>query len=110
MTFEGTEGTEVDPRLAAEWTENFRIVNPEHIRASFFGTEKLLKILRQPAVVGIRIYYAQDQEGHRQLILVGTDKNQNDVLGTTITMGADGPPMNGKPNLLNGSRDAIPLV
>lgn len=110
MAFKGTEGTEIDPRLAAEWTENFRIAAPDHIKASFFGTEKLLKIMRQPTVVGIRIYSAIDGDGNDQMVLVGTDEHENDVLGTTITLGKNDPPSSGKPNLLNGSRDAIPLV
>jgi hypothetical protein len=43
------------------------------IRGQFFGRDILTKILEQPDCMGIRFYYAINEEGQKTLVLVGAD-------------------------------------
>ena len=65
---------------AKKWIENFKIKNPpEEIEAHFFGSDIILGILAQTGCVGIRIHYALDDSGAKQLILVGAYENGNNI-------------------------------
>ncbi|WP_299824001.1 hypothetical protein [uncultured Pontibacter sp.] len=82
--FDGTEGAPIDRALAAEWTANYRRAEAEGaentvIKAHFYGREILQRLLDQEGCMGIRIYYARDEKGQKQLVLVGADAAGNDV-------------------------------
>ncbi|MEJ8801629.1 hypothetical protein [Pontibacter sp. H249] len=83
-TFNGTEGEPIDLAQAAAWTANYRNTEAEKsaetvIKAHFFGREILQELLNQEGCVGIRMYYALDNEGQKQLVLVGADADGNDI-------------------------------
>lgn len=80
MSFNGTEGAPIELSKAADWTANYRNANSEGIRAHFFGKDILNEILAQEGCEGIRIYYALDDDGTQQLILVGADASENDMV------------------------------
>ncbi len=85
MAFNGTEGAPIALATAATWTANYRsTIAPTETRAHFFGRDILEKILQQEDCMGIRIYYALNDEGEKQLILVGADANENDQTSGTI--------------------------
>ena len=46
----------------------------------FFGSEIIQQILSESECVGIRIYYAIDENGEKKLILVGVDSNGENLL------------------------------
>ena len=79
MAFTGNEAEEFPLSTAAEWTANYRRENPNGVKAHFFGHVIIEKILAQPDCVGIRCYYALDENGKQQLIIVGVDGNENDL-------------------------------
>ena len=79
MAFTGDEAEEFPLKTAAEWTANYRKSNPEGIKGHFFGVKIIEKILKQQGCVGIRCYYALDEKGVQQLIIVGADKDENDL-------------------------------
>ncbi len=79
MAFTGNEGEELPLSTAAQWTANYRIENPNGVKAHFFGHVIIERILAQPGCVGIRCYYALDENGKQQLIIVGVDSNENDL-------------------------------
>lgn len=66
---------------------------PEQIRANAFSKEILQEILNQPGCDGIRIYHSvrPDYESGstfvRELVLVGTDREGNDLLTITADPG-----------------------
>lgn len=78
MTFNGTEGAPIPLETASEWTANYRNSHPGETIAHFFGRDILEAILAQPECVGIRMYYALDDEGKKQLVLVGAKENRDD--------------------------------
>ena len=79
MAFTGKEAEEFPLDTAAEWTENYRKANPSGIKAHFFGRDIIQRILDQDSCVGIRCYYALDEKGVQQMIIVGADKDENDL-------------------------------
>ena len=80
----GGELSSVGDPLALEtakaWTANYRTKNPDDIRSHFFGFEIIQQILNEAGCVGIRIYYANDENGEKKLVLVGVDAEGNDLL------------------------------
>ena len=80
MSFNGNEGEFVTLGDASRWTANYRnTIQPGEVIAEFQGKEKLLELLNQEGCVGIRFYYAINDEGQKVLVLVGADSNENDM-------------------------------
>lgn len=85
MAFNGDEGTVVSLNDASRWTANYRKTVPAgDIIAHFIGKEKLLEILNQEDCVGVRIYYGIGDDGKKNLILVGAEANENDMVDGVI--------------------------
>ena len=85
MAFNGSEAEKFPLEEAAKWTKRFRNTVPEGSTiAHFFGRDILLEILAQEGCMGIRVYYALDEENKRQLIAVGADANENDMFNGII--------------------------
>ena len=102
MAFNGKEGSPISLDQASGWTENYRNANPGAVKAHFFGRDILLEILNQENCMGIRIFYAQDDQDVPQLILVGSDANEADLVqGTIAEFSVPCPSICGPPNDLN---------
>lgn len=75
--FKGTEGSSMDEALVKKWIQQHE---DHHVtKAHFFGKDIIQKMLNQPGCMGIRIYYAIDDKGQKQLILVGADEKGNNM-------------------------------
>lgn len=79
MAFDGSEAENFPLETAAKWTKNYREANPAGLKAHFFGKIILKDILNQEGCVGIRVYYAIDDNGVQQMIMVGADAHENDL-------------------------------
>lgn len=80
MSFNGTEGAPIALEKAAEWTANYRASVPEGTtKAHYIGKDGLNEILTQDGCMGIRIYYAIDDNGKKQIVLVGANADENDM-------------------------------
>jgi len=102
MAFTGDEGEKFPLETAAEWTANYRKNNPNGIKAHFFGMNIINEILAQDGCVGIRSYYALDDNGVQQLIMVGVDKDENDLYtGIIAEVSIKCPPFCSTPNPLS---------
>lgn len=85
MSFNGTEGTVVTLNDASGWTANFRAtISSGDIIAHFVGKQKINAILEQEGCMGIRIYYGIDDDGEKNLILVGVAADENDMVNGVI--------------------------
>lgn len=82
--YSGKEGRFVPLSLSKKWVANFRESNPDHTHAFYFGCELFENLLKEPGCVGIRIYYAQDDDGSPKMVLVGVDKFGKDILKKSI--------------------------
>ena len=81
--------------------------NPDDVVAHFMGRDIIEGILAQPGVTGIRMFYAQNELGLRQLVLVGTDATGSNVLDYT-TIGDDGEITKNKGIVAGGVRTCPP--
>lgn len=78
--FTGQEGDAIDYAIARKWVNNYQEKNTSGNKAHFFGYEIIKEILSLEGCVGIRMYYALDDEGGRQIILVGVDEKGNNII------------------------------
>ena len=103
MSFTGNENHDFTLTEASEWTANFRAAHPSSILGHFFGKTALEAVLAQTGCVGIRIYYALDDGGAKQLIVVGVDSSEDDMTAGLIKeRSCPSPPYSGGKNCLNG--------
>lgn len=101
MAFDGTEGGKITLQEGAGLTKGFRLRNPVAIKARFFGKDILNQVLDQEGCMGIRIYYGQDENGNNQLVLVGADSDENDMLDLVADTSVPCPNLCSSPNALN---------
>ena len=80
-------GDPLDLAIAKSWRANYTTKNPNDIRGHFFGAEIIQQILAESDCVGIRMYYAIDENGEKKLLLIGVDANGNDLLPLSTNAG-----------------------
>lgn len=93
-TFDGTESGPIPLPTAKQWTANYRAtIAPGDTLAHYFGGDIIRRVLKEPGCVGIRIYYAIDDKGQKKLLIVGADKNGDNLLPAegTEARGEDDP-------------------
>ncbi|MBA2611032.1 MAG: hypothetical protein H0U95_03610 [Bacteroidetes bacterium] len=96
MSFTGKEDHHVTLAEATAWTANFRATQSgtTYTKGHFYGKDAINAILAQAGCVGIRIYYALDDRGDKQLILVGAKADESDMYnGVMAERGISCPPM-----------------
>lgn len=101
MAFNGTEGGQISMEVAANLTANYRLHNPNQIIARFFGREILEQILAQENCMGIRMYYGIAENGDKELVLVGADQDENDLLNLVADISMPCPKACSSANPLN---------
>lgn len=82
--------------------------NPDDVLAHFIGRNIIEDILAQPRVVGIRMFYALNEVGLRQLVLVGTDAEGKNILYFN-TVGENGEIVKNKGIVASGVRTCPPF-
>jgi len=93
-----TEGSFITRGQAKTMTDDYKNsiaytanVNQEAI---FFGKDKILDVLNQPNVVGLRVYYGRNGSTPTDtpsLVLVGTDVSGNDIYSLILDTGVPCP-------------------
>jgi hypothetical protein len=73
-------GDPITLETANRWTANYRRENQNDTEAHFFGNEIIKQILAEEGAVGIRMYYSIDDNGRKQILLVGTDAKGEDLM------------------------------
>ena len=101
MAFNGTEGGEITLEKGADLTAEYRRLNPGATLGHFMGKDILKDLLDQTGCEGIRIYYGIDSDGKKQLVLVGADEEENDMLELVADESWKTPPYKGVDNDLN---------
>ena len=80
MSYTGNENHSVTLSEAAEMTANFRATAAADATiAHMFGKQAISDILAQANCVGIRIYYAINDDDEKQLVICGVLANGNDI-------------------------------
>src|SRR5690606_26455997 len=80
MTIDNNTGEVISLDEAIKYTHTFQINNPDAIKSFFAGINKINCILGQDDCMGIRFYNGEDSvTGKSNLVLVGVDKNGEDI-------------------------------
>ena len=80
MSFNGSEGAFITLEEGAAMTANYRnTIQQGEVIGQFIGRDLIQDILAQTDCVGIRFYYAIDENGSKNLVCVGVDQNENDI-------------------------------
>lgn len=101
MAFDGTEGGEITLTSAGVMTAQYRRDNPDQTLAHFFGKNIINEILDQEGCMGIRLYYGIDEEGNKQIVMVGADSEENDMTDLVADLSHPCPDTCSNPNALN---------
>lgn len=80
MAFNGSEGEQISLNEASTMTSNYRTSNPNGLLGHFIGKDILASILAQSGCMGIRVYYGENSNGQKELVIVGADANENDII------------------------------
>lgn len=99
--FNGSEGAFIQLSTASTWTKKYRDENEGEPLAIFYGKEKLNDLLNQTDCVGIRVYFATDADGNKQLVLVGAKANMDDITMLVLDSGKKCPDYCSAQNALN---------
>ena len=81
VVFTGMEDHDITLQEAIVYTQRYQstVEDPTQVLGGFFGKETLQRILDQEDCVGIRYYYAKNENGQNCLVLVGADAYGNDM-------------------------------
>lgn len=80
MTFTGNEGAVITLAEGSKMTAAYRAtISTGDTIALAVGKNLVNSILGQTGCMGIRMYFALDKDGNKQLVLVGVDANGNDM-------------------------------
>jgi hypothetical protein len=72
-------GGSITTAQAKKWIQNYKDKNPGDIECYFYGSDIINEILNQNGCVGLRILFALDDAGTKQMILVGGKENGNNI-------------------------------
>ena len=64
----------------AEFMTPDKIKEKEAKKGGFFGKDDLIELLNQKGCIGMRYYYGRNDDGSKNLVLVGVDEKGNDIL------------------------------
>lgn len=103
MAFNGSEGAPISIQQAEEWTQNWRNNNSGATKGVFFGRDEIENLLSQSGCMGIRMYFAINNDDEHTLVLVGADAGEDDITELVMDSGLLCPPRCAKPNKLNGN-------
>lgn len=101
MAFDGNEGEQITLAEGAALTKAYRDKNPSAIKARFFGRDKIEQILAQTDCKGLRLYYGYGADGTPELVMVGADSNENDMLNIVLDVSVPCPHRCSSTNPLN---------
>lgn len=105
MSFTGNEGGPITPAEAAALTSNYRSKRAAGVvLGGFIGKNNITKLLDQPGCMGIRVYHGESADGTPEIVLVGADANENDILTLVIENSFKCPPSCATPNFLNSNQ------
>lgn len=82
--FTGNEQHQITTETAMRYVGNYHSLSGEQLTAAYMGRNIFEKILAQENAVGIRIYNARLDDGQPTYVIVGVDRDGNDLLAGVI--------------------------
>ncbi|MGC4021192.1 MAG: hypothetical protein QM734_04250 [Cyclobacteriaceae bacterium] len=78
------DGDAITTQTSKQWIANYGAKYPTSLVAHFFGHEILNQILGENDCIGIRMYYALNNSGVQQILLVGVNSKGQNILPSQI--------------------------
>jgi len=78
--FTGAEETWMSEDVSTRWIANYGTQYPQGLIAHFFGFQIINQILNETDCIGIRMYYALNDSGVQQILLVGVNSKGENIL------------------------------
>ena len=75
-----TVGEAISHELGAQMITDYRVANPNDVKAYYIGRNVIDQILAQPGCAGIRFYNAYNELGNKTLVYVGVDATGKDIV------------------------------
>jgi len=76
----GKENHQIDLMTAQRLIKNNEMSSrAQSIKGGFFGRDAIEKVLAQPGCTGIRLYYAQNDDGTPSIVIFGVDAKGIDI-------------------------------
>lgn len=97
MAFTGNEGAPISLDTAKRWIKKYqdkaKSQDPDKtpIKAHFFGSERINKLLNEKDAKGIRIYYGINDKEENTLLLVSAKADMDNILPSAAEEGGGGP-------------------
>ena len=104
MAFDGTEGEFIPMSEATAMTSAYQTGGNGDVKGGFLGKDKINQLLEQSGAMGIRIYFAEDENGHKTVALAAADADENDITALVLDKWKPCPPRCGNSNGLNNNR------
>lgn len=82
--FTGTEEHEITIEAALTYVANYQSTQGEQLTAGYMGRNIFEKILAQENAVGIRIYNGRRDDGSPTFVVIGVDRDGNDLIHGVI--------------------------
>lgn len=103
MSLPEKQSQSISSEVAGKQTANYRrVMNKNSPIGGLFWKEYIVGMLNQPGCIAMRYYYGRDDEDFPTLILVGVDKDGNDIAnGILLEVTPPCPPYCSNNNYLN---------
>lgn len=69
----------IDPSKAKKWMKKYEDRHPDGIKAYFFGTDIIRKIIDNEEAVGMRVYFAIGDDDKMQMVLIGAREDGSNI-------------------------------
>jgi len=79
-SFTGLEETWMSEEVTSRWMATYSTQYPQGYIAHFFGYQIINQILNETDCIGIRMYYALNDSGVQQILLVGVNSKGENIL------------------------------
>ena len=86
-TFSSTDADSTTTEVTSKWKSNYNAINPNGVQAHFFGFEIIRQILSATGCTGIRCYFALNDSGVQQLLLIGVTSGGQNILPKSLIGG-----------------------
>lgn len=80
FTLTESDADSMEIPAAKHWIDNYNLGNPTGVQAHFFGYQIIKQILSENGCVGLRCYYALNDAGIQQLLLIGVTSTGQNIL------------------------------
>lgn len=105
MAFTGNEGGSISLEEARTMIKRYENkIGEEDIRSHFFGRRLIDEVLTLKDCVGLRIFHAENEEGKRELVIVGESGQGKLMVPTEGMQSAEAGNPEGYPHVVDRSR------